>query len=89
MTTYPGGSAWAMARDIGKGYLLVTDRILLRLKPAQIDTLVLEVDKLVREVRRDQPDLSDIEKLRQRNQTLQRLTGARRVIESARRKRRG
>ena len=89
MSTYPGGSAWAMARDIGKGYLLVTDRILLRLRPAQIDTLVLELDKLVREVRRDQPDLADIDSLRQRNQTLQRLTGARRVIESVRRKRRG
>ena len=77
-----------MARDIGKGFLLVTERILLRLSPAQIDRLNVEVERLIREVRSQQPDLADIEALRRRNQTLQKLTGARRVIESVRRKRR-
>ena len=77
-----------MARDIGKGYLLVTDRILMRLTPAQVDTLAFEAEKYLREVRREQPDLSDIEALRQRNQTIQRLTAARGVIESVRRRRR-
>lgn len=77
-----------MARDIGKGYLLLTERVLLRLDRSQLDRLTLEVDKLIREVRRDQPDLADIEALRNRNQTLQRLTGGRRVIESVRMRRR-
>jgi hypothetical protein len=77
-----------MARDIGKGFLLVTDRILLRLAPAQVDNLAHELDKLMRGVRSEQPDLADIEALRQRNQTLQRLTGARRIVESVRHKRR-
>lgn len=88
MSSFPGGSAWAMARDIGKGYLLITDRHLLRLMSAQIDKLVFELEKQLREARRDQPDLSDIEALRRRNQTIQRLTGARRIVEGVRRKRR-
>lgn len=88
MSSFPGGSAWAMARDISKGYLLVTDRLVLRLTPGQVDTLIHELDRLLRGVRSEQPDLSDIEALRQRNQTLQRLTGGRRIIESVRRRRR-
>lgn len=77
-----------MARDIGKGFLLVTDRLLLRLTAAQLDRLSLEIEKQLRTVRSEQPDLANIEALRQRNQTLQRLTGARRIVESVRRKRR-
>jgi hypothetical protein len=88
MSSFPGGSAWAMARDIGKGFLLVTDRLLLRLTAAQVDRLSLELDKQLRTVRSEQPGLTDIEALRQRNQTLQRLTGARRIVENVRRKRR-
>lgn len=88
MSSFPGGSAWAMARDIGKGFLLVTDRLLLRLTAAQLDRLSLEIEKQLRTVRSEQPDLANIEALRQRNQTLQRLTGARRIVESVRRKRR-
>ena len=77
-----------MARDIGKGYLLLTDRSLVRLTSAQIDRLAFEIDKQVRAARSEQPDLSDIEALRLRNQTLQRLAGGRRIIEDVRRKRR-
>ena len=77
-----------MARDIGKGFLLVTDRLLLRLTAAQLDRLSLQIEKQLRTVRSEQPDLAKIEALRQRNQTLQRLTGARRIVESVRRKRR-
>ena len=88
MSSFPGGSAWAMARDIGKGFLLVTDRLLLRLTAAQVGRLSFELEKQLRTVRREQPGLADIEALRQRNQSLQRLTGARRIVENVRRKRR-
>jgi TolA-binding protein len=77
-----------MARDIGRGYLLITDRVLLRLTPAQVDRLVFELEKQLRAVRGEQPDLSDIEALRQRNQMIQRLTGARRIVEGVRQRRR-
>jgi len=88
MGSFPGGSAWAMAKDIGSGFLLVTERTLQRLTAVQMDQLFFEIDKQLRDVRSQQPDLADIDALRDRNRRIQRLTGGRRVIEAVRRKRR-
>ena len=88
MSGFPGGSAWAMARDIGNGHIMLTERSLARFSPAQIDKLGFEIEKLLREIRGQQPDLDDIGALRSRNQKIQRLNSSRQVLESARRKRR-
>jgi hypothetical protein len=88
MSGFPGGSAWAMARDIGSGYLRLSERTLARFNRGQIGKLAFEIDKLLREVRGQQPDLTDVNALRQRNQRIQRLTTGRRVIEAALQRRR-
>ena len=88
MSGFPGGSAWAMARDIGNGHILLTERSLARFSLVQIDKLAFEIEKQLREIRGQQPDLEDIAALRSRNQRIQRLNSSRQVLESARRKRR-
>ena len=77
-----------MARDIAGGYLLVTERTFLRLGPAQVDQVVFEIQRRLREVRGQQPDLADIGGLRTRNVAIQRLNAALRIAEAIRRKRR-
>lgn len=85
--TFPGGSAWAMVRDIGEGYLLVTERTFARLRPAEIDQLSFELERRVREVRGAQPSLDDQKELQNRNRRLQRLVGAQRMLQSFRMRR--
>ena len=77
-----------MARDIGNGYLLVTERTLIRLEKAQLDQLDFEIDKQLREIRGKQPDLADIEALRDRNRKIQRLSTGRRILQAVRGRRR-
>lgn len=87
MGAFPGGSAWAMARDIAGGYLTVTDRTFFRLAGGQIDQAVFEMQRRLRDVRGQQPDLEDVGALRQRNQAIQRLNAALRIAQAAQRKR--
>lgn len=88
VSAFPGGSAWAMARDIAGGYVAVTDRTFLRLQVRQVEQVVFEIQRRLREIRGRQPGLADVEALRTRNQTIQRLNTALRIAEAARRTRR-
>jgi hypothetical protein len=76
MGTFMGGSAWAMAGQIGEGYILVSDRTWAQLDRGDFDKLAFELDKLLRETRGVQPPLDDIPALQQRNRKVSRLTGA-------------
>ena len=77
-----------MAKDIAGGYLTITDRTLFRLTAGQVEQVVFEIQRKLREIRGQQPDLDDIDALRGRNQAIQRLTAALRMAEAVRRKRR-
>ncbi len=70
-----------MARDISNGHLQVTDRTFRQLTTAEIRNLTFEIDRHTRELRGDQPDLSDVTALRERNQKLARLTRVSRMIQ--------
>lgn len=82
--TFPGGSAWAMARDIAEGFLLVTERTFVRLRGGEIEQLTFELERRVREVRGNQPSLDDQKELLARNRRLQRLVGAQRMLQAFR-----
>jgi hypothetical protein len=71
-----GGSAWAMARDIGEGFLVLSDLSLRRLSPPELDQLGFELDRRLREVRGEQAAVADSQAARERNRRIQRLTGA-------------
>ena len=82
MCPFIGGSAPAMARQVVEGYTLVNAVSLKRLTDQELDLLVFELEKKLREVRAEQPDLTDTQALQYRNRRLSRLDGARRVIRS-------
>jgi len=76
MGNFMGGSAWAMAQQIGEGFILVSERTYKRLERVELEKLAFEMDKLLREVRAEQPSLEDIPALQQKNRKVSRLTGA-------------
>ena len=88
MGNFPGGSAYAMAKDIAEGYLLVTERTYLRLLPPELDQLAFEMDRAMRDIRGDQPSLDDLAAIKTRNRRLQRLTSAMTMLRSVQSRRR-
>ena len=85
---FPGGSAWAMARDIAEGYSLVTERTFRTLTRAELDQLTFEMDRHTRELRGDQPSLDDQAAIQLRQRRLQRLNQAGVVLRNYRSKQR-
>jgi hypothetical protein len=73
---FVGGSAYGMAREIGEGYHLVTERTLKQLLPSELDQLAFELDRQLRDLRGQKTPLDDVQALQKRNRRLQRLNGA-------------
>jgi hypothetical protein len=82
-----GGSASAMARQIADGYTLVTAVTLKRLQVPELDTLLFELDKRLRDLRGAAVDLEDLKAIQQKNRTLSRIENACRVIRGAKQQR--
>lgn len=69
-----------MARDIGEGFVLVTDRTLSRMSRAEIDKLTFELERCLRDLRGSpSADLETLD-LQRRNRKMLKLTGAQRVL---------
>jgi hypothetical protein len=79
---FPGGSAWAAAKDIGEGYVLVTERTFGRYDQGQLEKLAFELDRALREVRGEQPPLDDLDAVQLRNRKIVRLKGALSMLRS-------
>ena len=89
MSRFSGGSPWAMARDIGEGFVLVTDRTLARLSRPEIEKLSFELERCLRELRAAPTADLDSTELQRRNRKLLKLTGAQRVLRAHLMKRKG
>lgn len=83
---FPGGSAYAMARDVAEGYLLVTERVVKGLSRPELDQVSFEIDRHLRELRGDQPSLDDIPALQLRQRRMQRLNSALTIVRNFRMK---
>jgi len=81
---FPGGSAYAMARDVAEGYLLVTERTFKTMTRADLEQLTFEIDRHLRELRGDQPALDDQAAIQQRQRRMQRLNSTLLMIRSYR-----
>lgn len=86
MGTFPGGSAYAMVRDIAAGHLLVTERTLKALDRPDLNTLSFELERHLREIRGEQPPLEDTAAIQQRNRRIQRINAAHMILRSYRMK---
>lgn len=86
VASFPGGSAYAMVRDIAEGYFLVTERSFMRLGKGDLQQIQFEIDRHMREIRGDQPSLDDLPAIQKRNRRIQRLNTALMVLRSYRQK---
>ena len=85
---FMGGSAWAMARDITEGFIMVTERTFLRMQRPEIDQLAFEMDRHLREIRGEQAPLDDVAALQQRNRRISRINNALMMLRAYQQKRR-
>lgn len=85
---FPGGSAYAMARDVAEGYLLITERTFKTMTRPELEQLSFELDRHLRELRGDQPGLDDTPAIQQRQRRMQRLTTTLMMVRSYRTKQR-
>ena len=76
MSPYMGGSAPAMANQISEGYTLLTAVQLKRLTDPEMDLLLFELERILRDARGEQVDLDDIPALQVRNRKLSRIQNA-------------
>jgi len=81
---FPGGSAYAMARDVAEGYLLLTERSFKTLTRGDLDQFAFELDRHLRELRGDQPSLDDLSAIQLRQRRMQRLNSALLMLRSYR-----
>ena len=77
-----------MARDVAEGYLLLTERSFKTLTRADLDQLVFEIDRHLRELRGDQPSLDDMAAIQLRQRKMQRLNSTLLMVRSYRQRQR-
>jgi hypothetical protein len=73
MSVFIGGSAYNMVRDIAEGYILATERTFRNYEDKQLGDFVQEANRLLQEVRADQPALTDTMAIQKRQRRMQRL----------------
>ncbi len=81
MSSFIGGSAYAMASQIAEGYLLLNHTHLKKLSKGDLASLQHEVNKVLTEARGNQPPLDDVQAQQQRNRRISRLTAATTMIQ--------
>ncbi len=88
MSKFIGGSAYAMARDIGEGFVNVTERTFKSMTDADMNQLVFEIDRLLRDLRGSRSATDDIDVVKARNRKIQRLNTALMISRTYRQKHR-
>ena len=80
MGHYLGGSAPAMVRQISEGFTMVNAVMLRRFDLGELDSLIFELDKKLRELRGEHVDLEDTVAIQAKNRRISRLESGLRVI---------
>jgi hypothetical protein len=88
MGNFMGGSAFAMARDITEGFILVTERTFSRMQRNEVEQLAFEMDRHLREIRGEQPALDDLPAIQLRNRRISRINTAMMMVRAYLQKRR-
>jgi hypothetical protein len=73
-----------MARDVGEGFLLVTERTFKTMSRSDLDQVVFEMDRYLRELRGDQPAIDDLPAVQLRQRKMQRINSALSILRSYR-----
>ncbi len=78
---FMGGSAPAMASQVGEGYLLITLANLKGLSPGELGLLRAELDKLLRTARAEVPPQDDALAQQGRSRRIARLSSALQMVQ--------
>jgi len=73
---YLGGSAFAMARDVSEGYILLNANLLKRMSGEELRQLRFEVERLLTGIRGGQLSLEDTLAIQSKNRRISRLNSA-------------
>ena len=73
---YLGGSAYAMARDVSEGFVLLNINLLKRMTPEELKQLRFEVERILTGLRGEQYPLDDPMAAQGRNRRISRLNSA-------------
>lgn len=88
MSVFLGGSAYNMVREMADGFIIVTERTFKIYKPQDLTEFQMEAEKLLREVRSNQPVATDVEATQKRQRRLQRIQQSITVVNAVRARRR-
>jgi len=80
MANWMGGSAPAMAGQIAEGYILLSTANLKGFLPPELQSLKMELEKILRAVRAEAPPQDDAIAQRTRNHKISRISGALQVV---------
>ena len=84
MSVYLGGSAYNMVRELADGFIIVTERTFKQYKPQELTDFQMEADKLLREVRANQPAATELEATQKRQRRMQRIQHAITIVNAVR-----
>jgi len=76
MANFAGGSAYSMARDVGEGFQLVTERTFKVYSRPELDQLGFELDRYLRELRGEAQGGESVQQVQVRNRKIQRVNSA-------------
>lgn len=88
MSPFMGGSAVAMAAQVTDGYALISAVALKRVTDPELDQLLVELERTLRDLRGQVIPQDDTAAIQGRNRKMTRLTGAIQLIQATRAKRR-
>lgn len=82
MGHFIGGSAFAMAHDIALGLILLNETMLRKFGPAELQQLLFELDKQVKDARGEQVGQEDTQAIQKKNRRISRIQSAMNIVKS-------
>jgi hypothetical protein len=76
VSVFTGGSAYMMVRDIADGFVLANEMMFKQFTRPDFALFSQEAEKFLREVRANQPPVTDVEGTQKRHRRVQRLQQA-------------
>ena len=88
MSVFLSGSAYNMVSSVADGYIMLSERTFKSYKPHELTEFLFETDKLLREIRAEQPGLDNQEAVQKRQRKMQRLQQALTIANAVRSRKR-
>ena len=88
MSVFAGGSAYYMAQNIADGYIITSELTFKKFQSTDLQTFLLEADRVLREIRGNQVATDDVQGAQTRQRRMQRVQQAITIANGVRSRRR-